>query len=986
MITEPLRRALETTGYLINGEPAAPSVILGGGDSYDADTHFRRTPSFRPEVQWRSSTSLSVYFKYVAESPRDEEVGRWQQEVWNQGFAPLLWIISPERIDLYNGFGLPQEANDVDMNRLGTFRHIEAELERLDVLAGRLAMETGQFWREETRVSRKTSVDRRLLRDLRLLEQRLVDADLPRDEAQGLIGRSIFANYLIDRKIVSERCLQEICGRLTLPEVLHDPDATRCLFKWFSETFNGDMFPSAIVVPEAEHLEQVARFLKAEDLEGQQLSLFPYQFDVIPVELISSIYEQFVHSTNESGSKADGKAKSEGVYYTPLPAVSLVLDEVMDGLTGNETILDLTCGSGVFLVEALRRLVRIKSDKAPPDRALIRQTLYEQIHGVDISEAAVRVAAFSLYLAALELDPEPRPPEALRFEPLEGRTLFVGDAREIEQTPLGRKILVTDAGLKKFDVIVGNPPWSFGGRAGTTARRGTGARTPLQPRGQSLDFVFRANDFAHDKTRFGMILSATPFFSRSSTGIKAARGVVQALAPVTLVNLSALSGWLFQKANMPAIALLARHRVQNADRMTLVQIRWSLAGEQSHTFEIAPSDVTTLSIASWKRKQGLFKAAFLGGRHDLLLLDDLWERHESLEARLSALDTRLRTGLTFGNHGNDAAFLKELPFVQPGSVAHFHVPDRLPKFDQDRAERPRPREIYKGPLLLVGEYMQGRPRPVTAIVERDLVYTDAYFGVSFSGTQSEADYLVAGILGSALASWYFLMTGSAFGLWIRRLKLADIKTMPVPDLEKAVESGTGQHVAKLARIFHRKTPDNDDWESLDSAVFDLYELDKRDRIVVRDGLFRASWQWKQGRLESAEPAAGCHLSDYARAFVSSIDEWLYTANERRLRAEIYEPTPSDPLRAIRFVLEDRPPPSTTKVVQPGGPLREVLARVGMRLNVPLTRELTGLRELRVHDRREVVIVKPAARRFWLGSAALDDARSVLTESFTGGSA
>ena len=30
---------------------------------------------------------------------------------------------------------------------------------------------------------------------------------------------------------------------------------------------------------------------------------------------------------------------------------------------------------------------------------------------MDISDAAVRVAAFSLYLAALELDPDPQPPQ-----------------------------------------------------------------------------------------------------------------------------------------------------------------------------------------------------------------------------------------------------------------------------------------------------------------------------------------------------------------------------------------------------------------------------------------------------------------------------------------------------------------------------------------------------------------------------------------------
>ena len=106
------------------------------------------------------------------------------------------------------------------------------------------------------------------------------------------------------------------------------------------------------------------------------------------------------------------------VYYTRLPVVSLVLDEVMDGLTGKETVLDLTCGSGVFLVEALRRLVHLKSGGDTPSRELIRTTLYQQVYGVDISEAAVRVAAFSLYLAALELDLDPQPPRALRFKPL----------------------------------------------------------------------------------------------------------------------------------------------------------------------------------------------------------------------------------------------------------------------------------------------------------------------------------------------------------------------------------------------------------------------------------------------------------------------------------------------------------------------------------------------------------------------------------------
>ena len=411
--------------------------------------------------------------------------------------------MSPDRIDLYNGFGLPGKSGDAVENRLDTFHLLDTRLAELDGLAGRLAMETGQFWRREKRVSRKTSVDSRLLRDIRGLERRLVESDLDREEAQGLIGRSIFSKYLIDRQIVTGQRLMALCGHDGLSEVLRDPTATERLFEWLRETFNGDMFtPTLVSVPGEVHLDRVARFLDGEDQETGQMSLFPYQFDFIPVELISAIYEQFVHSADsESDDRARTKARKEGVYYTPLAAVSLVLDEIFDELTGNEHVLDLTCGSGVFLVEALRRLVYIKSDGRPPGRETIRKTLYEQVYGVDKSKAAVRIAAFSLYLAALELDPDPQPPEALRFEPLEGRTLLVGDAREIERTHAGRRVLATEAGLKKFDVIVGNPPWTFKGKAGTVARRAAGSQAPLQPRGPESRFCSTGERLRAQKKR-----------------------------------------------------------------------------------------------------------------------------------------------------------------------------------------------------------------------------------------------------------------------------------------------------------------------------------------------------------------------------------------------------------------------------------------------------------------------------------------------------
>ena len=985
MIAEPLRRVLEATGYLVNGKAAAPTVELA-----DSGLH-SRVPSFKPDACWRGNVDakgggraagLTVYFKYANE-PRDSVVAEWQKEIWNQGSSPLLWVVSPERTALYNGFGEPRPPAEANANRLDTFQHVEPDLARLDARAGRLAMETGHFWSRESRVDRRTRVDSRLSRDLLLLKHTLIKAHLDQDQAQALIGRCIFAQYLVDREIVTRDRLVEQCGRPDLPGVLTDRAATESLFAWLSERFNGDMFPpGSTAVPATDHLEKVARFLTGEDLETGQLHFFPYRFDVIPVELVSAIYEQFVHSASTDSTGAN-LARSQGVFYTPLAAVSLVLDEVCDGLTGEETVLDLSCGSGVFLIEALRRLVYAKARGGALSRHAIRQTLYKQIYGVDVEEAAVRVAAFSLYLAAMELDPHPQQLEDILFESLRDRTLLVGDAREIDETPAGRRVLTDGGRLRKFDIIVGNPPWTYQGETGTAARRDAMPGASLQSRGQSLDFVTKGREFAHERTRFGMVLSAPPFFSLSSTTLDAVRQHVEELAPVTLINLSDLSKWLFPRAKMPAIVLLARHIERPKHRVTLVQAHWSPSGERSRIVEIAPNDVTTLPIASWKRYPGLFKAAFIGQKPDLLLLDHLVEKHQPLGVRLRDLGTQLRAGLAFGNRSRDAGFLKGLPLVQKDDVGPFSLSiDELPAFGDDKAERPKTREHFRASLLLVSEFLRQVPSPrlVVAIAQRDVVFTSGTFGASFGLSQLEIAFIVAGILGSALASWFLLMTGSSLGLWMPRVRPNEINGMPVPALQPSVESGAGQRVLQLVRDFHGHPPSSADWNALDEAVFDLYGMDNEDRIIIRDGLLRSGWQWQEGRGRSVDPVGLSELQAYARGFLTSMDAWFSATERMRMRAKIYDLPEDATHRVVRFVIEERPCPSVVEVIKAQRPLQSVLTEVSARTKADVASALVGKSELRVHAHDEVSLIKPAALRHWLEVCGLEDASLVVKDS------
>lgn len=93
--------------------------------------------------------------------------------LWNLGVALLLWVVSPERIDLYNTYERPLSADDASSHLLHQFRLIEQELASLDDYASRLAMASGAFCAHEDKVRCDGRVDVQLLKDLQEVERKL---------------------------------------------------------------------------------------------------------------------------------------------------------------------------------------------------------------------------------------------------------------------------------------------------------------------------------------------------------------------------------------------------------------------------------------------------------------------------------------------------------------------------------------------------------------------------------------------------------------------------------------------------------------------------------------------------------------------------------------------------------------------------------------------------------------------------------------------
>lgn len=371
----------------------------------------------------------------------------------------------------------------------------------------------------------------------------------------------------------------------------------------------------------------------------------------------------------------------------------------------------------------------------------------------------------------------------------------------------------------------------------------------------------------------------------------------------------------------------------------------------------------------------------------MILLDEMRSRFKPLNHWLEAVGSNWRDGLILGKseqRNRDASHLIGLELLETSDLDAFRIPEELSRFTASTAQWPRSRETYKAPLVLIKEFLKSGPRPITAVSERDLVYTDAYFGASLPREQIDSARLISAILGSALASWFFLLTASEFGVWKRRLLTSDVGMLPLPDLPQAATSEAGRRILALETAFRAGGPTEEGLRDLDTAVFDLYGLDELDQVVVLDGLVRAGWQWAEGRRSSSTPASiDGDVAAYAAMFARTLDAWLQATNRRHVRGEVFNLPPLSPLRVVRFVLGRGRREPSVEVVTPDGGLSDLLERIGRKLDVRIGSALVGERELRVHGKDEVVIIKPAARRFWMLGAALEDADAVVSDSFAG---
>ena len=982
-----------------------------------------------------SAAPLAVICEFPS-GAQPEALQEAHRLAWNFSRTALLITLEPHQLMAWSCYQDPDQTEDLrrvcelefsdDASARGTpeQRQIRELLHWVSLITGDFLRRRPQHFPAEGRA------DLLLLKNLRHVRSSLLEAGLDRNVCHDLLARIIFTQFLFHRKdsagnpffsktMLSKRCEGSLTGQhRDLGSILQDKEETYALFRWLDHRFNGDLFPGEGSQSDGErqavwqaekdavetsHLDLLAELVSGTiDTTDRQMLLWPhYSFDTIPLEFISSVYEEFL-TEDRDVNKA---------YYTRSHLVDYVLDAVLpwEGDDWDLRILDPACGSGIFLVKAFLRLIhrwRRQHGREPLVRDL-KPLLANNFYGVDINPDAVRVACFSLYLAMADaIDPKHYVTREKVFPPLRGARLIAKDFFDESVTGLRT---VEDAGT--FDLVVGNAPWGKGSIKKTSsvapelaaARLGekkseplTNAETwarinkwPTVNHDIGPLFVTKGLSLVNESGRLAMLQPAPPWlYHRKDPARTLRRKLFGSFTVDEVTNLSALRRDLFNGAIGPSCILVVGQGPSDPSTSLFYFTPKPLRSlTQAEEIRIEPQDVSRITHDEAANEPLVWPVLALGGQRDFHLIRRL-SRFTNLAKMRTERKVLTRGGLVPGDRKKKLPELREKRYFEekqfPENVFLVLDASSVPRWKDPRVDSLhgiRDYEGFKSPQLLIKQSYAadaGRFRAVFVRPEDSewgVVCKETYLSVR--DVSDDARYIRAAALvyNSRFAVYYLALTSSRMGHYITETTSGELVTVPLPKPGRSPDLSsvkTFEEIDELTRKAFSLT--SADW----TLIEDLLEVGLPDALRKSPGPPRRATTRKGP--DCNEPELSAYGKTFARVLRSTF------GRDKAVAVTLYqEPAGSRlPVRMVTVHLDwSRRATLTVEPIETDG-LLEKLASFHRDV-LPSSRSGTSFQRVAFffhstqpeHSRvRNLTIIKPDEYRYWTRSQAMRDADEV----------
>ena len=444
---------VQTNNYESVSKEFSPEIIFAletAKIKFKADAVY-----FRNFSDERAAIPQLYLFDYSQKRLTKEDKKQIHLKMWNGYQVPAYGIIEKSSISIF-------DARETQKKQKEVYAHEIIKLTAETAADTIQSFADGLFWEENPN---HFKFEKSAARDLIYgLKKVYIDfqkkSGIDRHIALKLLVQSLLIKYLEERDEKSKsgyfagtyfkkhfQC-KNFCDTIRNGKLLD-------LLDKLSQDFNGKIFEwnketekEARIIIQKIGTKQLAYYLDGDNKDNQYVLWRLYSFEHLPVEVISSVYEELL--TN-----------SKDIVYTPEMIVGTLVDECMplSNPQPDFKIIDVSCGSGIFLVKAYKRMIQWwryeqwrKTGKLPkPSLDVLKDILLKNIHGIDIQPDAIRLSIFSLALAVLdEVDLNPPTWEQLQFPDLSNNIITQDFFKYITSKP-----------DNNFSLVIGNPPFNL---------------------------------------------------------------------------------------------------------------------------------------------------------------------------------------------------------------------------------------------------------------------------------------------------------------------------------------------------------------------------------------------------------------------------------------------------------------------------------------------------------------------------------------------
>lgn len=925
----------------IDARLASPDVLFALETAklkFNADAVY-----FRYFQDERAAVPQLYLFDYTQKNLTTKEKNWIHIQMWNGYQVPAYIIIEKSSVGIFDSRAKPNDKREVYAKEIitlvgETIKDFKAQ-----------NFDDGLFWEEyDKHFKFEQSATRDLIRGLKEVYRSFQEkSGLNRHVALKLLVQSLLIKYLEERDEKSAsgyfagtyfkknfQC-ENFCATIRNGKLLD-------LLDQLAKDFNGKIFEwdkedekeERIAIQQTE-VQQLADYLDGDNKNNQYVIWRLYSFSHLPVEIISSVYEELL-------------TDSKDIVYTPEMIVSTLVDECMPlkKPQQNFKLIDVSCGSGIFLVKAYKRLVQwwryeqwLKTGElSKPPLSVLKELLLKSIHGIDIQQDAVRLSVFSLALAILDevnLDP-----------PTWGRLKFSDLSENIVAQDFFRYI--TAASVGGFDLVIGNPPFNLQFIDGKEPNRkryfkelkeqtGYQSEISIPDENPALHFLVQSMKLLKPDALLCLVQPSGPLLYQKNPFFK--KALFSKYNFLQVIDFTKLADKIWGRKNVATAAVFLQKSIPNSEDVLHLIANRTFSNANRLFLEFDHYDFHVFSKEAVLHNHYIWKANLLGGGRIVQLINRLLELRvleDFLKEKVRSSNWKYCEGYTIGNKKHHANYIHNKVSIKPRDFDESGIiKTRIETESHFEAPRKKSKEIFLKPHILIKESIGKNIIPIE-FLDFDVVFSHEMIGIYAPPEEVNELKEVYNIFVQNNSLYRFYIIATSNQVLISRataLLKSDIDKLPFPE--------NGEQI----------------------------NLNTVEQIIINDIL---SYQLKDSQRLLFCLATIEQIKTYSKIFSQTLNS-IYDTGGKSF--QLFKILDVGKYYALHFEY-------TTESIEPEVELTEDLEKY---LNevLPARKEKQISphiqRIMKVYGQDCIVLAKPKQLRYWLGSIALRDADETFAD-------